>query len=285
MRKLLCAAFGAAILLSLGCAVTDYPVIFDTRGADSNAVMQSFYDQAYIIPSGSVATIWTDGSDELYTEVTQDWKGDQWLKTYNNFDASGVINFLDQTYCDPVRQDNCAIATSWNPDLPNAYPHGDQAAGYNNVDDPFDYTADTTCTGYRSLSLLLSMSSRLGECGSGIFADKQAAAYEFSTLEKVNFRGKDYYHLPIDSSVASFAVTGQDGASTTMPIFGRFNGYIDEHMRTVIPVTPNAKFQLRWLGNWTAAHGSQINMNMTYGSMNVNFKVNVTTVDNALDRL
>jgi hypothetical protein len=271
MRKVLVASFLAAVVFSLGCAVTDYPVIFDTRGADSNAVLQSFYDLAYIIPSSSVATIWADGSDELYTEVSQDWKGDQWLKTYNNFDASGVINFLDQTYCDPVRQDNCAIATAWNPDLA--------------TDQPFDYTADTTCTGYRSLSLLLGMSSRLGECGSGIFADKQAAAYEFSTLERVNFRGKDYYHLPIDSSVASFAVTGQDGASTTMPIFGRFNGYIDEHMRTVIPVTPNAKFQLRWLGNWTAAHGSRIDMNLTYGSMNVNFKVNVTTVDNALDRL
>ena len=77
MKKLLLIALLAAF--SLGCAVTDYPVIFDTRGADSNGVMTGQYDLAFIITS-QVATIWDDGSDELFTLVSQDWKGDQWLK-------------------------------------------------------------------------------------------------------------------------------------------------------------------------------------------------------------
>ena len=283
MRKVLLLSFLA--VLSLGCAITDYPVITDTRGADFGGVMSGQYDEAYIIPSGQVATIWADGSDELYTLVVQDWKADQWLFTYNNFDASGAINFLAQTYCDPTRQDNCRISTSWNPDLPNAYPHGDQGAGYNNVDNVFDYTVDTSCLGFRSLSVLVSYTSRFGECGSGIWADKQGAALEFSRLERVNFRGNEYYHLPIDSSVAAFNVRGQDGAVSPMPIYGRFNGYIDEQLRLAIPVTPNAKYQLRWLGNWVNNHGSYLDMDFTYGALTANFKVSITTVENALDRL
>lgn len=271
MRKLSVAVFLAAIVLSIGCATTDYPVIFDTRGADANAVLQSFYDKAYIIPSSQVATIWSDGTDELYTEVTQDWKGDQWLYTYDNFDPTATVEFLNQTYCDPVRQTNCALATAWNPDTAD--------------DQMFDYTYDTTCAGARSLSLLVSYSSRIGECGSGIWADKQGAAYEFSNLNVVTFRGKNFYHLPIDSSVASFAVRGQDGAQQTMPIFGRFNAYVDNSFRTAVPITPNAKYQLNWLSNWVAAHGHSLDVNLTYGSLNSNFKVNVTSVQDALNRL
>lgn len=271
MKKLLCGAFLSAVALSLGCAVTDYPVIFDSRGAYDNNVLQGQYDHAYIIPSGQVATTWSDGSDELFSVVAQDWKGDQWLKTYNNFDPTNTILFLDQTYCDPTREFNCAITTSWNPDV----------AG----DDIFDYTFDTSCSGARSLSLLLSMSSRLGECGSGIFADRQSAALEFSNLQTVDFRGKQYYHLPIDSSVASFDLTAQDGSTTTAPLFGRTNLYLDSKLRAVMPIAPNMKYLLRWLDNYTQQHGNSLDVNLTYGSLNANFKVNVRGVAGALDRL
>lgn len=270
MKKLLCGAFLCAVALSLGCAITDYPVIFDSRGPYDNNVLTGQYDHAYIIPSGQVATLWSDGSDELFTVVAQDWKGDQWLKTFNNFDASGLLNFLDQTYCDPTKS-GCATVTAWNPDV----------AG----DDPFDYTFDTSCSGARSVSLLLSTSSRIGECGSGIWADKQGAAYEFSNLEKVSFRGKEFYHLPINNSVASFNLTGQDGTSTVAPIYGQFNMYIDQRLRSLVSVSPNARYQLRWLDNYTKAHGNSINVGLTYGSLNANFKINVRGVAGALDRL
>lgn len=285
MKRVLLAALLVGAFALSGCAVTDYPVVWDSRGADANAVMQSFYDKAYIIQTSQVATFWPDGSDELFQEVTQDWKGDQWLYTYSNYDASGTLWFQDITYCDPTRQSDCAIVRSWNPDLPNVYPHGDQGAGYNNVDDPFDGVIDPSCQGYRSLSMLLAMNSRLGECGSGIWSDKQGAAFEFANLERVNFRGSEYYHLPIDSSVASFAIQGQDGAATAMPVFGRFNGYLDERLRLLVPVTANAKYQMRWLSNWVANHGSYLDMDVTYGALSANFKINVTTFQNALDRL
>jgi hypothetical protein len=279
MKKLLLIALLAAI--SLGCAVTDYPVIFDDRGADDDGVMTGQYDLAFIITS-QVATIWDDGTDELFTLVSQDWKGDQWLKTYNNYDASGLINFLDQTYCDPTRDSSfCAISVAWNPDLPNAYPHGDQGAGYNNVDNPFDYVLDLNCNGARSLSLLVSYTSRyFGECGSSVWADRQGAAYEFSLLDKVNFRGQSVYHIPVNSTVASFTVNGSE-----MPIYGQFNLYMNDRLQVAFPVTPNARYQLNAIDRVVQRDGHFLDVNMTYGSLNANFKVNVTTVQNALDRL
>ena len=282
MKKLLFFALLAAF--SLGCAITDYPVITDSAGADSDGVMTGQYDLAYIVPSSQIATIWDDGTDELFTLVSQDWKGDQWLKTYNNYDPSGLVTFLDQTYCDPTFDSSfCAISVAWNPDLPNAYPHGDQGAGYNNVDDPFDYVLDLNCSGARSLSQLVSYSTRTlrpGECGSGIWADRQGTAYEFSLLDRVNFRGKSVYHLPIDSTVASFTVNGAD-----MPIYGRFNMYLNDRFQVAFPVTPNARYQLNAIDRVVQRDGHFLDVNMTYGSLNANFKVNVTTVQNALDRL
>lgn len=270
MRKLIYAALISAVLLSLGCAITDYPVIFDDRGPWGDTVLDSFYDQAYIIPSSQVATIYADGSDELFTTVVQDNRADQWLYTYNNFDASGVISFLDQTYCDPTRV-GCALATAWNPDLPTAYPHGDQG---NDVDDPFDYVFDPSCSGARSLSILSSVGSRIGECGSGVMADPQAFSYEFSLLEQVDFRGQMAYELPIDSSVASFALTSHDnGVSQNMPIYGRFTGYLDSELRLALPITPNMEYQQRALDNFASANGNRIQVDVTYGSLTAVYNV------------
>jgi hypothetical protein len=275
MKKLLFIALLAAF--SLGCAITDYPVIFDSRGADGDGVMDGQYDLAYIIPSSQIATIWDDGTDELFTLVSQDWRGDQRLKTYNNFDPSGLVLFVDQTYCDPTFDSSfCAIATAWNPDLPNAYPYGSGS----NVDNPFDYILDLNCNGARSLSLLVSYTSRIGECGSGVWADKQGAAYEFSILERTNFRGQSMYHIPLDSTVAAFTVNGKD-----MPIYGRFNLYMDDNMRTAIPMSSNARYQLMALDRMVQQDGHFLDVDMTYGSLTANFKINVTTVQNALDRL
>ena len=263
MKKLLLIALLAVV--SLGCAITDYPVIFDTRGADANGVMTGQYDLAYIIPSMQVASIWPDGTDELFTTVAQDWAGDQRLKTYNNFDPSGLVNFLAQTYCDP-NYVGCVVAESWNPDTAD--------------DDVFDYTWDTSCLGARSLSLLVSYTSRIGECGSGIWADEQGAMYEFSQLEKVNFRGKSWYHVPLDSTVAAFSVNGSD-----MPIYGRFNMYMNDKFQVAFPVTPNARYQLNAIDRVVQRDGHSLDIDMTYGSLNARFSVHVTSVQGALDRL
>ena len=273
MRKLFYVAFVAALAMALGCAITNYPVIFDSRGADGDQILDSFYDKAYIIPSGQIASIYDDGSDELFTEVVQNWQGDQWLYTFNNFDPTATVLFLEQTYCDPTRQSDCAAVTAWNPDLPEAYSYG--SGPINETDDPFDYTMDDSCSGARSVSLLLSRSSRIGECGSGIWADKQAAAAEFANLDVTSFRGLDVYSLPVDGRNTSVRVNAhQDGASTVVPIFGRFQGYVDQELRVIVPVTPNAKYQAKWFANWVASHGSANELEVVYNGLSTTFDVN-----------
>lgn len=275
----------ACALAAAGCAITNYPVITDTRGADSEAVVVSLYDKAYIVPSYTAATLWDDGSDEMYTVVQQDWKGDQWLETYCNFDPTATVIFLDQLYCDPARQTDCRELLAWNPNLPEAYP-GDPNAQSADFDDPFDYEEyNWNCPGARSECVLLSYDSRIGECGSGIWADKQNAAYEFSRLEKVDYRGGEYYHLPIDISNSSFALTDGAGQSTTMPVFGRYNVYLDEQLRAIVPVTANARYQLRWLKAWTANHGQRADLDVTYGSLTASFKVKLHNLEGAAARL
>jgi hypothetical protein len=283
MRKLLYAAFIAAMTLALGCAITNYPVIFDTRGADDEQILESFYDKAYIIPSGQVATIYDDGSDELFTEVAQDWKGDQWLYTFNNFDPTATVLFLDQTYCDPTRQTDCAAVVAWNPDLPEAYSYG--SSPINETDDPFDSTVNDDCSGARSFSVSVSYGSRIGECGSGIWTDKQAAAREFADLPLESFRGTLYPTINVDNRNTLIELTAiKDGATDRMPVYGSYKGFIDEHMRLILPVTPNARFNLRWLSAWTGAHGADNEVNVVYNGLDTNFTVSVMPLDDIMER-
>jgi hypothetical protein len=56
-------------------------------------------------------------------------------------------------------------------------------------------------------------------------------------------------------------------------------------MRTVIPVSSNARYQLNALDRAVQQDGHFLDVDMTYGSLSANFKVYVNTVQNALDRL
>lgn len=272
--RLACILCALLALLSLGCAITNYPVIFDSRGPWGESVMEDQYEQAYIVPLATAATIWSDGSDELYTLVSQDWKGDQWLKTYNNYDPAAQVIFLDQTYCDPNRQTQCAIWTAWNPDLPDAYPHGGPGK-----DDPFDGEIDWQCSGGRSLSDMLSYGSRVGECGSDLWADKQGLAYEFSMLERTTFRDRPVYVVPIDSTNASFVLTAADGETVEAPIYGRFTVYIDDKLRVIWPASPNMRYVARWRNQFIDSHGAYARVQVTYGSVSGEYDVQLARLD------
>ena len=272
MKKILYVALVAAIATAMGCAITNYPVMFDTRGADLDQIVDAFYDKAYIVPSGQTATIWDDGTDELYTQVAQQWTGDQVLYTFNNFDPSGAITFLDQTYCDSTRQSDCAAVVADNPDLPEAYSFG--SSPINATDDPFDYTLNDDCSGARSLSLLVSYTARIGECGSGIWADKQAAFAEFAELDVVTFQGNEYFSLPLNGRNTSITVNSHmDGAVSNMPIYGQFQGYIDNQLRLAMPMTPNTKYQAKWFANWIANHGPENELQVTFNGLQATFDV------------
>ncbi|RMG48503.1 MAG: hypothetical protein D6718_01660 [Acidobacteria bacterium] len=286
MRCLRVPIAAAAAAAGLGCAVSNYPVIRDAAGPWDDQVTDSFYDKAYIVPTAQVATLWSDGSEETFTEVSQDWMGDQRLETYVNFDPTASVIFLDQTYCDPARKVNCAVWSSWNPDLPDRYPISPtgQSGDPSPHDDPFDGVADVNCPGYRSFCVLLSMESRIGECGSGFWSDKQSLFDELARLTRSSWRGRQVYRLILEDSNLSIELRGVDGTVSRMPIAGVYKGYIDENLRVVFEVTPNTKYQVQWLERWTDLHGADAVATVTYGSLSADWQVRFLPLQKVLDR-
>ncbi len=252
MKKIL---LGALLLATVaaGCAITDYPVITDRRGGFEGVIRTGH--KAYVLPTSQVATIFDDGSDELFSMVYQNQYGDQKLYTFNNFDPTASVLFLDQTYCD-WRYEGCEIVRAWNP-----------ANGA--IDDIFDYEFFPDCSGARSLSLLVSQTSRLAECGDRLFAaDKQSLMGEFAGLATTTWRGDTAYVLPINADTTSIALDG-----VAFPIYGQITGFVTDRFNLVLPMTPNVRHELAWLTDFVAKNGRQANMTISYGSINANVNV------------
>jgi hypothetical protein len=148
MRKLFYVGFCLVLALGVGCAITDYPVIQDSY---SGEIINS-NGKARIAVTGQIATIWPDGTDNLFSMVDQKANGDQTLTTYNYY-VTGYPEespFFDLLYCTPDWT-GCAIWTAPNPVM------GDV--------DPFDGQWNQNCLGSRSLYSLLSTTRYYGECG------------------------------------------------------------------------------------------------------------------------
>ncbi|GAB4223651.1 MAG: hypothetical protein Kow0062_24220 [Acidobacteriota bacterium] len=247
MRNLVYAVALLALVVSVGCAVTDYPFVVDSRG-DFDGLVRTAH-KAYIVPSAQVATIYADGSDELFSMVLQNQYGDQTLYTFNNFDPTGSVLFLDQTYCD-WKYDGCEIVRAWNP---------------RQNDEPFDYEFFGDCSGARSLSLLVDYESRIGECGDNIFAgDPQAKARLFANLDTTTWRGGTAYLMPLRPNNFWVTLTDPAGDTTWMPIYGEYNLLLTERLQLVVPVTPNARHQIAWLNGWIAEHGNKARVWMAH---------------------
>ncbi len=259
MRKIIPFALVlAALVLAVGCAVTDYPVITDSRG-DYSGVIRTGH-KAYIEPTSQVATIYPDGSDELFSMVYQNQYGDQKLYTFNNFDPTGSVNLMDFVYCD-WRYDGCEITRAWNP-------------ANSAVDNSMDYEFFPDCSGARSLSLLLQESGRVGECGDGLaWAGRQGLASEFANLATTTWRGTTAYIVPVDSSNTTIALTAGNGATQTVPLFGSFNMFVNEKGQTIVPMTPNTRHELRWLSQFAAQNGNAASASINYGSFSTTVNV------------
>jgi hypothetical protein len=254
MRKLLYLTLIVTLAATaFGCAITNYPIIFDDRG-DYSGIVRTGH-KAYVVPTGQVATIYSDGSDELFTLVYQNQYGDQKLYTFNNFDPTAAVNFLDQTYCD-WRYDGCEITRAWNPHQNNGQ------------DDPFDYEFFPECSGARSLSVLVDQGSRLGECGDSLFdKNSQDLAAEFANLAVTTFRGEEAYVVPFSAATTSVTLTAQNGVTTTMPILGQVNGIITHDLNLVVPMVPNVRHNMQWLSNFVAQNGDRVGLAIQYGSL------------------
>ncbi len=254
MKKLLGILLVTALVAAVGgCALTDYPVITDDRG-DYSGVIRTGH-KAYITQTSQVATIWPDGSDELFSMVYQNAYGDQRLYTFNNFDPTATALFLDQNYgyCD-WNYEGCEIVRAWNP---------------HQNDDALDYEFFADCSGARSLSLLVAQQNRLGECGDGLFsADVQGLAGEFADLATTTWRGETAYVIPVSAANTSVALDG-----VVVPLYGQFNGFVTDRLQVMIPMTPNARHELKWLSRWIAENGSSATATISWGSLSTDVQV------------
>jgi hypothetical protein len=140
MKKLFYLGFCLVLAMGVGCAITNYPVIVDYY----TGAVENTNGKALIANDSQVATIWSDGADNLFSMIDQKANGDGTLTTYNYYTTDGSY-FIDFDYCSPD-WNGCAIVTA---------PNGG---------DPFDRSVNYNCAGARSLSLFLS-AARYGECG------------------------------------------------------------------------------------------------------------------------
>jgi hypothetical protein len=258
MRNVAYCLFAVALLAGFGCAITDYPVIVDDRGEYSGIVRTGH--KAYIVPSAQVATIYDDGSDELFSMVYQNQYGDQTLYTFNNFDPTASALFLDQTYCD-WRYEGCEIVRAWNP---------------RQNDDIFDREFFPDCSGARSFSVSVAYGSRIGECGDNIFQkDPQAMARLFSNLDTTTWHGEPAYLVPLRPNNFWMTLTGPQGETDWVPIMGQYNLILTHDLNLIAPMTPNGRSQLQWFNNWITENGELATVWMAYegvtGTVDVHF--------------
>jgi hypothetical protein len=174
MRNLLYALFCVVLVLGVGCAVTDYETITDNQqflktkdcdddksscvGPGPGAVVDT-KGKAWIKPSGQVALIWSDGTDNLLWFVDQKDDGARKIYTYNHFAPNDTYpTFVAGLFCDPNYK-GCAV---WKAEDSATC---DPAEGGCVFNAQFDGKANVNCLGYRSLTSLLATTRYYGECG------------------------------------------------------------------------------------------------------------------------
>jgi hypothetical protein len=148
MKKGLYSAFLATLLVGFGCAITDYGVITDNDQSNGQGGIVNTQGKAHIRETSQIATIWPDGTDELFTFIDQSADSTATLTTYNNFSTGGEPTFHDDLYCNPDWS-GCSIFSAMD----------------NNDANLFDGRSNANCSGARSLSLLLGTGRYYGECG------------------------------------------------------------------------------------------------------------------------
>lgn len=252
MKKLLICALAMALLAAAGCHVSDYAVITDDRGGFSG-VIRTGHD-AYLVPTGQVATTGADGSDEIINLVYQSGFGDQRLSSKNNFDPTASVLFVDQQYCD-WRFLDCHLAQSWNPAI--------------GPDDPFDYEGFTDCAGFDSLSLLVDQSaSRIGECGDRFWSHQDLAHNQnwadiFANLPTTTWRGEPAYIFSLNAGTMNITLN----SDIDVPMLGSSQAFLNNDMQLVMPIGGPQIAMLKYFRGVMQSQGNTMEAVITYNGV------------------
>jgi len=211
MRKLLYLGFCLLIVAGFGCAITDYGIITDNNQTKAGAAKEdpnratNTAGKAHIIETSQIATIWPDGTDELFSFVDQKADATATITTYNNFSTGSEPTFHSDLYCN-ASWSGCAIWTAPDDNGPIL----------------FDGKWNQNCAGSRSLSLLLGTGRYYGECGQqqAKLSIQDKISLLGSAVEAKAF-GRSGLLWNLDSSDTSISVRNLDnGVTVNVPFYG-----------------------------------------------------------------
>ena len=262
MKKALYLGFCLVLAMGVGCAITDYDLIVDndqvSNGQGSGVINTN--GKAKIM-SAQFATIWSDGSDELFSMVDQKANGDRTLTTYNNFSTATEPTFLDDLYCNPDWQ-GCSIFTAPDPEV------GDV--------DPFDGSTNVNCSGVRSLSVLVGTTRYYGECGRAKMnlSDRLSLANMGRIATQV---GKEGLLYDLNRSNFSMTMNNNAGVAINLPITGDYSMFVTDSGRRQISLNmqnPLGANVGRAFADFLRTYGtSQTDVTISYNGISTTFEI------------
>lgn len=274
MRKLFYLCFCVALVMGVGCALTDYELI-----TDNDQVKQGFSGtvntagKAHIMESSQIALIWPDGTDEALWFVDQKANGDRTLQTYNNYGTGYYTGteptWHDDLYCNPDRN-GCASVTSWDPEI------GDV--------DIYDYSGNPNCEGYHSLVYLTSTTRYYGECGRSAMNLSDRLAL-LNMGQPANLKGTEALRWVASPMNTSIFMDNLSGTKVNIPLTGVISITMGNVRKTALDLSsPSLRGTWDAMANFYENYGSRVNqIEVVYNGLS--FTKSFATLANPAQRL
>jgi hypothetical protein len=163
----------------------------------------------------------------------------------NYFTTGTESPFKDDLYCSPDWS-GCKVATANDPEV------GD-------VDD-YDYAVNPHCSGYRSLSLLISTTRYYGECGRARPTDRAGKLIALASgMKPVEVNGATWLSTSLSALNTSLVLDDRDGSSYALPITSQIGVTANFATRRLIldMTNPNNRDMASNAIRWASAHGGR----------------------------
>jgi hypothetical protein len=256
-------AFAISLLMGFGCALTNYELITDSDGRIVNTKGNAYIKQFF-----QTATVYPDGNDNLIWYVDQKPNGDRKLSTVNYFTTGTQNPVRDDLYCSPDWA-GCKVATANDPEV------GDL--------DDYDYTVNPHCSGYRSLSLLISTTRYYGECGRARNTDRAGKMIGLAgSLTPVQIDGKTWLRGNLSALNSTMVLNNRNGSVVTLPITSDigFTASLATRRMILDLTNPNNRALAQNAIDWSQSHPGP-GIEATVNVNGIDFVFHTKLMDNA----